>query len=134
MTKHEILGDYDIVPRGSSVSVNPALEEQKALQRLMILAQVVKPAVDADPKARFEVDIAEAAVDWLQRNDMLMTDKILIKRSPEEQQAIIAQRQQQAAAQNALATNQPLSLGEMGKQAKALEGKVPAGKDQLVSI
>lgn len=133
MTKYEIQGDFDLVPRGTAGNTNLAMEEQKAIARLQTLAQV-KPMVDADPQARWEVDMPQAVLDWFEKSDMLLSRRVMRRRSPEEQKQILQQRQQQQQAAATAQSNQGISISQLGAMAQQAEAGAPHGSNQMVDL
>lgn len=133
-TRYQIQGQFDLVPRGTAGNTNPAIEEQKAFQRMQILSTMVKPILDADPKHRFEADLAVAAIDWMQRSDLLMSDKLIRQRSPEEIAQIVAAEQKEAAEFDALRKNQPMSLERAAQLSRTVKKNAPHGADQKVDM
>jgi len=134
LTKYEMQGNFDIIPRGSVGTTNPILEEQRALNRLTVAAQIVKPVIDNDPEARFQIDMVELARDWFQKSDLLLSEKVLRRIPEEERREILARRNQSQQERRALESGQPISLERAAQLADKVSKEAPKGGDQLVTL
>lgn len=134
LTKQDIMGDFELIPKGTAGNVNPVIESQKALQRLTVLTQM-KPILDQDPQARYNVDLVEALRDYLMKEDFVMSKRLLIKNTPEQQKQIIDQRQKQAQMAMAAETgSQAMPLQVFQKKLDKAERNAPMGVSQPVTM
>lgn len=132
MTKAEIQGDYDLIPVGSIGSSSPAQEEQKALIRLQAIAQF-GPLVEQDPS--IEINYGQALLDYLMKGDRVSSKRVIRRRSPEEIAQIEAQQKQQAATEEAIASNsEPVRLSVLKQTLDQTARKAPAGDKQKVLL
>jgi len=105
MTKKEIRGKYDIIPVGTVATVSPEMEAQKALKRLMILIDLkAKLGPMGGMGMRYEMNLGEAVMDWLRKEDNLVANLLVRERTPEEIQQLQQQMQQQRAEQERIKT------------------------------
>lgn len=100
MTQHQIRGDFTIIPRGAVADMDPNLRLQEAMQALDLLMKSM-PLLQNDP--RYRADLAQAVKDVMDRMDPTMSMRLLPKRSPEEMQQFVEQRQAEAQRLQAIA-------------------------------
>lgn len=131
MTKREIVGNYDLIPRASTGTTNPAFEEQKALQRIQVLSQLA-PFMQNNPEYK-PINFGYLIEDWLSRGDRMVARRIIEKRSPQEIAAIQQQMAQQQQAQQAIANNQPIPLSQFQRQLQQAEREAPHGANQQIT-
>ena len=128
LTKEELQGKFLLTCTGTIGSSDPVLEAQKAQARIIILAQL-KSLLEP----RFEVNLGEAVIDWMEKDNIRLMKRVLRERSPEELQQI-QQQQQQAQAQQeqqelamASAGGKPSSVGKSGPSAPQVAAIPPLG-------
>ena len=130
LTKEELQGKFLFQATGTIGETDPVLDAQKAFARLSAL---VDPNLQAAVAEKFELDVGEAVADWLEKDDIRLSKRVMRRRSPEEVQAIQqAKAERQAAVDKAL-TNQPQTPEEMGISAAEMAKKQPFGKAQQVA-
>jgi hypothetical protein len=107
LLKEDLQGQYLIQCTGTIGSSDPVLEAQKAQNRMILLAQL-KPLIEP----QYELNMAEAVIDWLEKDDIRLVRRVIRERSTEELQKI-AQEQQQAEAQR---QQQELAMAQAGQK------------------
>jgi len=131
VTREELQGQFMFQPTGTIGESDPVLDAQKALGRLQILMQL-QQAGAMEPQ--FELNMGEAVADWLEKDDIRLSRRVLRRRSEEEVQQIQQQQQaQQEAVQKAL-SNTPMDPEELAIAAQQLAKKAPHGKAQQVNV
>lgn len=93
MTQAQIAGDFMVTPAGATGDMDPGYRSQQAWQR-MEAATRLAPMLADDP--RYEVDVAQAFIDWLYESDLTSAKRLVRKRSPQEVQQLVLAAQQQA--------------------------------------
>lgn len=94
MTRHEIQGDFDFVPTPAALN-NPQTALQEAQAQLLTLTQVAPLQQVIEP--RFELNLGEAVLAFLEAIDSRRAKRIIRRRSPEEVRQIQAAQAAQAA-------------------------------------
>ncbi len=79
LTKEDLQGKFMLQCTGTIGNSDPVLEAQKAQNRIVLLAQM-KPLLE--PK--YEVDMGEVVMDWLEKDDVRLMKRVVRERSPEE--------------------------------------------------
>lgn len=110
LTKEELQGKFFFQCTGTIGNSDPQYEAQKAQARLMLLAQL-QPLVEP----AYELNIAEAIIDWLEKDDMRLMKRVVRKRTPEELQQI----QQQMKMAQAAAQAQEVAIAAAGGSSKS---------------
>lgn len=123
LTKEELQGNFIFTCTGTIGSTDPVLEAQKAQNRLILLAQF-KPLIEP----QYELNLGEAIIDWMEKDDVRLMKRVIRERSPEELEQIAQQQAQEQAAQMqeqmALAATGAAQKPQ-GKPAKSPYPKVP---------
>lgn len=91
LTKEQLQGQFELVPTGTIGEQDPQMESQKAIGRIQLLMQAKSANLIGD---EYDVDIGQALVDWMEKDDIRASKRIIRKRSPEEIQQVVQARQQ----------------------------------------
>ena len=129
LTKSDLQGQYAIQCTGTIGSSDPVLEAQKAQNRIIMLAQL-KPLLE--PK--YALDLGEAVIDWMEKDDIRLVRRVIRERSPEEiqqiqeaqQQALAQQQQQELSMAQAGAKPHPLQSGMTGTKSSPAMSTLPS--------
>lgn len=112
LSKEDLEGDYLFVCTGSIGQEDPALEASKALARVQILNQMAQaPGLLGN---EFELNLGEAVMDWLEKDDIRAARRIVRRRTPEEIQKL---EQEQAQQQQMAGMMQGMQAGQLFGQA-----------------
>ena len=146
LSKNDIVGQFDLVPSGTTANTNPQLEAAKANQRFQTIMLLLQnfggpEQVQQVLGVEYELDIATALKDMFNKDDFVASNRILRRRSDDEikqiqeQQAQAqAQAQQQQQEQQALDQNQPQSIGTIQNTLKGIERDSPNGGNQRIAL
>lgn len=145
MNKNEIVGQFDLVPTGTSANTNPQLEFAKAQQRFnIIMALLQQFGPDGTQQIlgdEFELDIGTAFKDMMNKDDFVASNRIVRRRSKDEIKQIQDQRiakqqaqDKQQAEQQAIDANAPVSISALQANLKNLEKGAPNGAAQRVAL
>lgn len=126
LTKEQMQGKFELVPTGTIGEQDPQALAAKAQQRLLLLMQAKQANIMGD---EWDIDLGQAALDWMERDDPRAAKRILRKRSPEEIQQVVAARQQVMQQQQA----QQLQMEYMKSKPPQLPAKAGAGKSAPAS-
>lgn len=91
-TQAQIAGDFMVTPAAATGDMDPGYRSQQAWQRLEAATRLA-PMLADDP--RYEVDIAQAFIDWLYESDLTSARRLVRKRAPQEVQALVQNAQAQ---------------------------------------
>jgi hypothetical protein len=122
ITKEEMQGNFVFQPTGTIGEQDPALEAQKAQNRLFVLMQIAQNGL-AEPQ--YELNLGEAVADYLEKDDIRLSKRIMRRRSPQEVQAIVQEQQRKAQAAENTLINEPQSLEELETGVKELQKQAP---------
>lgn len=105
----EIRNNYSLIPIGTPLNLDPALESQRAFARFQVLSELVtanenNPVIDGT----HQIDRGEALIRWLERDNVTDARALIRRLSPEEQQQI---QQAAQAAQEAQRRGETIALG-----------------------
>jgi hypothetical protein len=131
VTREELQGQFLFQPTGTIGESDPVLDAQKSLGRLQVLMQL-QQAGAMEPQ--FELNMGEAVADWLEKDDIRLSRRVLRRRSEEEVQQIVQQQQAQEAAVNKALANEEMDPEEMGIALNQMSKKAPHGKAQKVNF
>jgi hypothetical protein len=112
ISKEDLQGDYLFLVTGSIGEDDPALKAAKALTRVQLLAQIAQGGGLGD---EYELNMAEAIMDWLEHDDPRSAKRIIRKRSPEEVAQLRQEQEQMSRVQGMMAAQ--------GAGPKMLQGK-----------
>lgn len=131
ITREDLQGGFFFQVRGTIGEEDEQLQAQKALARIQILAQI-KQAGLAEP--RYEIDLGEALRDWMEKEDIRASKRVLRRRSDQEVQAIVQEQQRMQALQERALTNQALTPQELEVVLKRLKKDAPHGDAQQLRV
>ena len=131
LTKKEMQGNFRIQVIGTIGQQDPQFESAKRLSIIQVLLQVAQAGALGD---RYEMDLGEAVLDWLEGEDVRLASRVLRQRTPEEVQQIREQRQRQEDLMRRALSNQELDRDEAGEVAalNMVKKNVPFGGAQRV--
>ena len=140
-SKHEINGQFDMVPVGTISNTNPEAELFKAKESITFLASLMETGLLQAAAQGYNIDMGVAIKDVLNKTDFISSQRIMQPKSQEqiqaEQQQAQAQQQAEAqaqAGQAAVDENRPMPLGELQNQLKQMEKQSPNGGAQRVNL
>jgi hypothetical protein len=122
ITREGMQGNFVFQPTGTIGEQDPALEAQKAQNRLFVLMQIAQNGL-AEPQ--YELNLGEAVADYLEKDDIRLSKRIMRRRSPQEVQAIVQEQQRKAQAAENTLINEPQSLEELETGVKELQKQAP---------
>lgn len=132
MTKEDIRGDFNIIPVGTVSTTDPEAERQRALFRLQTLVQI-SATVPPEQLVEWEINVGEALIRYLQRDNIMDAQAIVRRRTDQEIQAITQQLMQKQALINKAQTNQPMSIPEALAASQEIQKNLPFGKRQRIA-
>jgi len=133
MTKHEIVGDFDIVPMGTIGTSNPGQEQQQAIQIFQFLKDLAQSGA-TQLMPQIEINLGEALVSALKKANFVEASRVIRERSPEEVKQIMQAQAQRAQLAQAVEDNIPTSPREMKAGIEELQKRAPNGKSQRVRL
>jgi hypothetical protein len=131
LTKEDLQGQFYFQPTGTIGEQDPLAEAAKAQTRIQVLAQIKQLGLS---EPQFEINMGEAVRDWLEKEDIRLSKRILRERSPEEIQQIVQEQQRQQQLAQAVEANAPLSLQELQEGVKLTQSKAPNKGAQRVDL
>jgi hypothetical protein len=130
-THTEIQRDFSIVPIGTIETSDPVLEAQKAFARFQTLYQVWLQTGGL-VNGTHQIDIAEALIRWLERDNVLDARAIVRALSQQEIQQIQQAEQARQERREAVEDNVPVSIEDLRAEVEELKKEAPRGKRQRV--
>ena len=118
LTKEDLQGQFLIQCAGTIGSSDPAMEAQKAQNRIILLTQLA-PLVEP----QYKIDLGELVMDWLEKDDIRLLKRVVIERSPEEVEQIVKQQQMAAARDQ----QSQMALAAAGQKPSPSSGAKPSG-------
>lgn len=114
LTKEQLQGNFLLTCTGTIGSSDPAAEAQKAQNMVGLLAELAPILGD-----KYELDMGEVVLNWLEKADIRLMKRALRERSPEEIEELHRRRE----AAMAMQRSQELTLAQAGQKPQA----APAG-------
>jgi hypothetical protein len=133
-TMEEIRRDYNITPVGTIETADPVLEAQKAFIRFQTLYQIwLQNGGNPIINGTHSLDISEALIRWLERDNVLDARAIIRQLSPDEIQQVQQQEQARQARREAVEDNVPVSIEDLRAEVEELKKEAPKGKRQRIA-
>lgn len=129
ITRHQIMGDFDIVPMGTTGNIPSSQQAQQALSNLQMLIQLKQNGIEQLTDFAVEIDLHAALLDYFNKVDYVTARSIIRTREENERNAMLQQQQQQQALVQAAERNEPLTEDQLSEVSKVL----PFGKSQRVA-
>lgn len=137
ITRYQIQGNFDIDPVGTIGDSSPEQQFLRAQQRLQTLLSLMQAGALQLLGDQYELDMAAAFKDMMDKDDFIASSRILRRRTPEEiariqqQKALQAQQQQ---AMQAAQSNVPMNVRDLQATLKQMKSEAPNGGAQQVEI
>lgn len=122
LSREDIQGNFTFRVTATIGETDPILNAQKKLNRIFVTAQLVEKGLIPP---RWEVDMGEMILDWLETEDIRLAHKVIRERSPEEIQQILAQQQRMQQLEEAANRNIPMSEDEHMERLKLIKSNSP---------
>ena len=122
VSRHEIQGQFDIVPIGTIGNSNPGQQAAIAQQVYSLAVNTVTQGLDR--VMGYNINLGEAFKEVLNKADFLAARRIIQPMSQEQLQAMAQQQAQQQDLVNRAQANQ----GITAREARQLAGKLPYGE------
>jgi hypothetical protein len=126
LTKEQIIGDFEIVPIGTIENTDSAAERQAAFTRFQALLQIAQLG-PAALGPEFQIDLGQALMAWLRRDNANDAQVIVRQRKPEEIEALKAQQAQQQELAQRVEGNQGVTVEEARSIMSQAKSKMPFG-------
>jgi len=136
-SKHEIHGQFDLVPVGTVGNTNPEVEAIRARETVTFLVELAQVGLLEVAAQKFNIDIGAAVKDVLDKTDFVTSQRIMQDKPPEQLQAEAQAAQQQQAQQQqqaAIEANQPVPIADLQAQIKQMAKDSPNGGAQRISL
>jgi hypothetical protein len=130
----EIQKDYSLTPVGTVETSDPVLEAQKAFARFQTLFQIwLQNGGNPIVNGTHSLNIMEALIRWLERDNVLDARAIISELSDEEKQQLQQEAQARQQRKEATEDNIPLSINDLRAEVEEIKKNAPHGKRQRIA-